>query len=43
MEESYEMSSTAAHQEQSLSVAATVGTDRVLTALSAGEMLSSPA
>ena len=42
-EESCEMSSTAACKEKSRSVTATVGTDRVLTALSAGEMFSSPA
>lgn len=42
-EESYEMSSTATWQEKSLSVTATVGTGGVLTALSAGEMFSSPA
>lgn len=42
-EEFYEMSSTTACQEKSLLVTATVGTDRVLTALSAGEMFSSPA
>ncbi len=40
--ESMEMSSSAACQERFLLVTAPVGTDRVLTALSTGEMFSSP-
>ena len=37
------MSSTAAHKGNSLMVTATVGTERVLTGLSAREMSHSPA